>query len=94
MPPGNNDIILGINLQALEPDAALLEVFLILKLHGDMATLLIDLSSQKRCVLTLVVEVENKDAIYTGRDQSIVFIAEVRKVDQPDRRHVYMSHHF
>ena len=82
--PRDNDIIFGVNLQALHPDAHLLKACLVLKPDADVTTLLIDLSCQEGSILAPIVEVEDEHTIDSCSDKPIIFIVEVCEVYKPD----------
>ena len=84
MTPRDDNIVLSVHLQALHPDAHLLEWLLVIELDADVLTLLIDLSCQERRILALIVEVEYKYTIYSCSDESTIFVTKVCKVDEPD----------
>ena len=86
--PGNDDAILDINPQALNPDAHLLQRSLILERYRDMLSFFIDLSRESWQVFALVIEIKDKNSIDTSCYQTATSIIEVGEVDEPDRRHV------
>lgn len=92
--PGDDDVILGVDHEAFDPDAHLFQGILVVELDVDVAPILVNLGCEKRGVFAHVVKIEGEDSINSSCDESVVLVAEVGEIYQSDRRHVDLGDYF
>ena len=86
--PRNNDAVLNINPQTLNPNAHLLQRPLIFERHCDMLSFFINLSCKSWQVFALIIEIEDEDTVDARRYQAATPIIEVGEVDEPNGGHI------